>query len=636
MKMIVKISMSILVWLLVHPANTFAETPNIKIIKVEDLKKENCTRMQEVHKIAKNTVFLVYIKFKDSNSAKLSFGNYQIMKGDNVVKGTPKDNYLIFEFGNPFIGINDTTLNFQVIYIKDLKKPKTTVCQYRFPLDLVTKEEKGKTISNQVDLVELAKDLHFTINLNDLYLDPASCESADNYPSLNGSLAAKIEDYNDQEAKDQKNMLKFFPKNRLIYDAKENEIYWFDEYRKPSTSSLQQHKPFTVRAGSKIAFEIINVNQDSYKLSISDTSVSYFQDPNTMLATYLFPFKTSDGISATATENEKAHERIDTVRAAIVTIDAALNDFLFNQAYACDNLHFKLINNKINAKKRIDQFLMATPLNKSAAVTFNQFMRQELNISKEDSTLYKVTMQLYNALPSVPYHMEYLATAEYNKDRIDFSYSILAREKTPYMNKAINETIPVYITGNFKVDVSTGFFYTRLRNDIYNLRTDSDIVMTGSLADTIPGKRIIDDRRNSGEFGFSSYLHFYKKSRPSFSWGGHIGVGLSLDDQIKPRYFTGLSFLFGRESGRIALNLGIAMGNVDRISNIYTKSDNNPASVYKLTPSSESNVKYVSKFVVAPSIGLSYNIPFSLSKRTQTASTDDPVTKTEITDVKKK
>ncbi|RYE27751.1 MAG: hypothetical protein EOP48_34285, partial [Sphingobacteriales bacterium] len=334
-------------------------------------------------------------------------------------------------------------------------------------------------------------------------------------------------------------------KNRIIYDAKRNETYWFDKDGEVQKQD-DVHPNFSVKVGNSVAFEIINVNPEAYSLSIKDTSVSIFQDANDMLARYLTPFSNPDIVAAGTNPDGKAPEdpatkRIYQVRAAIITIDAALNDFASNQIYACENLHFKLIDNKIEARKRVDQFLEGAPLNKPKGKSLDQFMRDELNITKEDSTIYKVTIQLYKTLPASYYHMEYSTKTYGGKDRIDFTYSIIAKPNTPYMDKARGEIASIYIIGGFKVDVSTGLYYAPwLRNDVYTLRSDSDMVANGTVLDTIRGKRLIDDR-NFGEFGFVSYLHFYKKECPGFGWGGHIGVGLSLNDQIKPRYFFGLS-----------------------------------------------------------------------------------------------
>ncbi|WP_281635564.1 hypothetical protein [Flavobacterium marginilacus] len=641
-------------------------------IEFEELKPENCSKSPQKNplKLKKGETHQIYIQFPTAAKAKEVLDRYSLERDGKPLpnKFDLSDKNLILDTGDPFSGVESNTkkISYKILYIKNKKKPKELECVYSFELspddesDLVEEGSKDGTEA-KIDYVALIETLKYSLDLSGLFPTASSCCEEDTYPCLNSSVAeyikiisdplivryqGKINKINktkvtslskDQLPEDVDNLKGLITtrqteilklkdegtkiKNRLIYDAKANDIYWFDFEGITSVLSQKKRKYFEVKAGNNIAFEIINVNPSSYKLSIDQTSVSIWQDANEMLLKYLNFTNTGIPTADGAEQPEaKTAKRIDEVRAAVILIVARLMELQQKLSSSCDNLHFKLIESKTTAKLNIDNFL-ETEVHKPVGISFDKFMQSELEIKKSDSTLYKIAKDLYNLLPASPYHMEYLTRAKYDKDRIDFKYSILARENTPFMDKAKDETIQVYITGNFKVDVSTGLYYAWLKDDVYNLRDTTSIVTNGTVNDTLKYKKIIKDRTNSGEFGFSSYLHFYRKYMPSFSLGGHIGVGLSLNNQVRPRYFTGLSLLFGRESGRIAINLGIAAGNVDQISNVYRKDDNNglPGSDYGLIPSTETTIKYVSKFSVRPAIGISYNIPFSLSKKTQPA-----------------
>ncbi|KQC00835.1 hypothetical protein [Pedobacter sp. Hv1] len=617
------------------------QTKTGTVINVKDLKKDNCKDPKQ-EELGKNDNFYVTINFPDKKEAERNQANYKLQRLNSagtpspLLEGKVSNTHLTFIYNAALQAKGDKDIiSFKILYIKDAKDPAKNECQYE--IKLVEKKtgtptgdaETPKIVAPAVDYLAIAKKHNFNVNLSNLDIVSECCPE-DVYPCLEGESITSFLDTgkNEKLNKDTaryKRLKQTVPRNRIFYDAKANQTYFVDNKGDVTRLSAATKRKFHVKGGDPLGFEIINVNPNIYKLDINESSESLWQNTNALLARYFSPFDGVAGEGASDGPDEKEN-RIDVVRAGILTMIAALNDFWLGQQSACDNLNFKLTYNKIEAKKRVDAFLHAQPMAKSPTLTLNEFLKQELKIAKEDSTLYKTATQLYNKLIGTYIHMLRNTRAATNKDRIDFKFSILAKEGTAYIDKVKEMVVPVPIIGNFKVDVSSGLYYAPfLKDHIYSLKSDYNLVpnRAGTGLDTLKGKRIKDDG-SSGEFGFVSYLHFYNRCSVNFSWGWHLGAGVSLNDQIRPRYFTGLSFLLGKENGRIALNIGAVMGNVNRISNRYEKVIGDSRSDFELVNAAETSVSYVKKFKIAPAIGITYNIPFSLKKGTQ----EEPVSGT--------
>ncbi|HRI23955.1 MAG TPA: hypothetical protein PLZ45_04740, partial [Ferruginibacter sp.] len=240
---------------------------------------------------------------------------------------------------------------------------------------------------------------------------------------------------------------------------------------------------------------------------------------------------------------------------------------------------------------------------------------------KEDRELFENLLKLYNDLHASYYRMiTEIPAVPKDKDKVQFKFNIAARENTPYMSLVKHKTIDAYIVRNFRIDVSSGLYYAfNLQNNKYVVRPDSIVGRnTANTADSTlkTGNSIIREDIGNGEFGFASFIHFYRQHSPSFSWGGHIGAGVSLNDRVRPRYFGGLSFIFGRDNTRFVLNAGVVAGNVDRISDQYSK---NADGSFKWIPATEASVVTKTKFTAQPFLSISYNLPFrSKAKSTET------------------
>lgn len=187
----------------------------------------------------------------------------------------------------------------------------------------------------------------------------------------------------------------------------------------------------------------------------------------------------------------------------------------------------------------------------------------------------------------------------------------------------------VYIVHHFRMDVSSGLYYGfKMQNDKFSLRADSTVGRNvANTADSIlsVGNRIVTENTGKGEFGFASLIHFNYRAATDFNMGLHIGAGLSLNDKVKARYFGGLSFIFGEDNARIALNVGYMGGNVETISDQYPKVSDG---TYLRIPKTETTLITKTKFMSSPFVSVTYNLPFGSNKSKEKVGADKTPEKT--------
>ncbi|RYE00630.1 MAG: hypothetical protein EOP50_03435 [Sphingobacteriales bacterium] len=195
-------------------------------------------------------------------------------------------------------------------------------------------------------------------------------------------------------------------------------------------------------------------------------------------------------------------------------------------------------------------------------------------------------------------------------DVVRFRFNILGRDSTLALPHVKDGSIRVRTHGGFKVDVSSGLYYAfGLFDERFAMRPDS--VLPAGATTYQKGNRVVPkEEDNAGEFGFSSFLHFYPRTGGKLNVSLSIGAGLNFSDKPRPRYFSGISFLFGQES-RMGLTFGYVFGNVDRLSRRYTESNG----VYDLVPESETTVQYRKVFQGRGFLSLTYSLPFFNQKQ---------------------
>jgi hypothetical protein len=113
--------------------------------------------------------------------------------------------------------------------------------------------------------------------------------------------------------------------------------------------------------------------------------------------------------------------------------------------------------------------------------------------------------------------------------------------------------------GGIKLDVSSGFFVTSLRDENFVLKSTSDNT-----------KQIIKENNGSIRTGIGllAHLHFRSQSWSTFGVTG----GFEINNDAKVGYLAGLSWFIGHDR-KFVLSGGAVFGKVKRISEVYQVGD---------------------------------------------------------------
>lgn len=550
--------------------------PHLKIGSGELLSK-NCKKGHASFELAPKSDAVIYIDFATNAKAKAALPVYKLFymgKALTKMQGTSAVNqqYLVIIIKDPFAGTADKQKSYEI--------RKGATCLFNFTIKLKDSAAKadadGKKEWSKEELLALAKKQGFTISLDDLLptnTDPCCMD--------------KTED-------------KCCDENIIRYDARCNKI----------TTNVRTFKnnrwPLRVNAGDGLRFRVINLNPDAYKVEIDDTAEAYFQETTALLDKFFAGTTGGDAVSLGKDDPGNI------LRGGLLMLVENLYAFERRLQYACLGQHYDLIAAKIEARKRVDIFLER--LGKAPAQFPEQFMMSQLDLTTNDSSLYQAVKKLYNQLPATYYNLESLyPEVPRNKDVIRYKFNIKARSNTPYVDKVVGKEIKVYIVHNWKVDVSSGFYYTPGLTAMNYASLDTTRTYTGSggADSVVKGKRLIKDKHTNGEFGFNSLIHYSYKFTPSFAMGFHLGAGVNLNDEVTPRYFGGFSALLGNERGRLGFNAGVVLGNVKEISSKYESGVDNAGAFI----GANEEATYVKRLQASFYVGLSYNLPFGFSNR---------------------
>jgi hypothetical protein len=404
-------------------------------------------------------------------------------------------------------------------------------------------------------------------------------------------------------------------RNTVTYDFANNETYYGTGLRK------EKKKMISVKVDDPIVFKIKNANPELYDVAISDSSVLKFQELKGIISLLsgANAIKAANGnISEVITESTG----MDTCSLnADDSIGKALNDLakdlsrFYSRLQELSPYYDAYCLRRLIEKTRdvIDQKLADNfgYLGISSVYDLSYYLKgnadnfQEGLGEKLEDVYHKILKVHYGYLYKVP-HVD-------NVDAIDFLFSISPKNKNAALPEVRNGRARVYTRGGLKWDVSSGLYYAfNMQNEQYSIRSDSDIIAraNGTMDSVINQRGILfrETKTGKGEFGFSSFLHFYPRLSPGFNVSGIVGAGVSFQDKPQIRYFAGLGFLLGRET-RIALNAGGIFGNVNELSDQYTKGTNG---VYNKLSIAEAGKDPVFKkhFIIRPFISLTYNLFF--------------------------
>jgi hypothetical protein len=147
--------------------------------------------------------------------------------------------------------------------------------------------------------------------------------------------------------------------------------------------------------------------------------------------------------------------------------------------------------------------------------------------------------------------------------------NITPREKQPL--NAYEQTLRFEQKDQPFVGFSTGFFYGRLKNEVFSNRPRTAkfaTVRNGNPAqvDTI-AYDLTSENTRAGEWGVVGLVHFGTKILKSETLflHGTTGVGLALENKLQPRLLLGVGLAFGR-TNKLVTTLGLEIGRVQRQS----------------------------------------------------------------------
>lgn len=414
---------------------------------------------------------------------------------------------------------------------------------------------------------------------------------------------------------------------RLEYDFKTNKTTYYDE-----KGNVVTPMP-SVKVGSSVEFRIKNVNPLYYNVEISDSVVNLNKEISKLLGLLNAPPQvngltgTSDGAAVHATSDTCALTFSDSlgvalteVAATLIRVQGQINDFSPYEDVLCIRKYFSGI------KTSLDSGIRAYFSGKGI-FSYEGFMQRvkSENIPYDDD-LRKTVESVYNMLSVKQWSYVHKIPVVENVDALDIIFKIKPKDEQVALPVMNNSRVRLYTKGGFTWSVSSGIYFANgMANQQFSVRSDSDIVARANgIKDSVINRRgtlYAESDNKKSEFGFSSFFHFYPRISPGFNVSGLLGAGVTFEDKPQVRYFTGIGFLFGKET-RIGLNFGGIFGRISQLSDQYTK---DASGAYKpLSPAeTTAGLQYKKRFIVKPFISLTYNLSFLKSSSSTVQKSDN-------------
>ena len=240
-------------------------------------------------------------------------------------------------------------------------------------------------------------------------------------------------------------------------------------------------------------------------------------------------------------------------------------------------------------------------------ITLNTFLDsftyniEGIGILNPDS-LVTATQGLVNSLAAMKFEYQYNIPQLQNADEIVFKMEITSQEGQNGTIHMKNEEIIIPIKGGWKIDFSTGFYYSNFSNGAYSIADTTFIIEN----DTIDKKQIFTDNSGNGTIGAIALMHVYPKLgnlKPALS----VGIGASTN--LNYSFLLGGSLILGRKN-RIVLSGGYNYSNVKRLAKNYLQVDEK-----RLLPQEKTEVSTYNKGKGGFFLSLTYSL--GLTKKSQ-------------------
>ncbi len=180
-----------------------------------------------------------------------------------------------------------------------------------------------------------------------------------------------------------------------------------------------------------------------------------------------------------------------------------------------------------------------------------------------------------------------------NEDNLVFTLNIKPKEEGIGTIHIHNQEIEIPIYGAWRMDFTSGFYYSSLRNESFGLRPVY-------MADTLFAKEIVENEGiSSSTFGATGQMHLYRRRpglQPTFNFG--VGLGLNLNYSI----LLGGGLLLG-EKHRVALSAGFNFSNVKVLASQYRENGE-----FVVLPPGLETLEYVNTIKTGAFISLTYSL----------------------------
>ncbi|MCW3102532.1 MAG: hypothetical protein JWO09_972 [Bacteroidetes bacterium] len=426
------------------------------------------------------------------------------------------------------------------------------------------------------------------------------------------------------------------------------------EYRPSTNTTIYMDKdgrsidsdPFA-KEGSKIMVKVINDNPLANDITITqgDPVLFYMSEKPELLMTFLNPGKSDDAKNSAVSGTPNSHDKknlTDTIQQfklfynSLISLNYLIEDFKYSKkindnciclslqdiikdlkAHFFDEERIKNIFNHCPEKDTIcDDALLAEMVIDQAKKYKDYFAKQPealalkiIDTANKDHeailALIKEVSGINNAFND-KYMNEIMGVVEKYKLLYDLKYEEnigpFIPEETDILklnvtinnkvkSKTITQVINLPVCKAMKIDFSTGVFATGLLDEDYKINKNQ--------ADTSYSFAIYNP--NNLGYGTIGFVNFHPSlaGLPGFSVGGSIGAGLMFNNSAKFVLSPTVSFFFGKYQ-RLVIHGGIAIGQVDRISAIYSEGESYDDADYKPEIKQEVNLSWL--------VGATWNI----------------------------
>jgi len=359
------------------------------------------------------------------------------------------------------------------------------------------------------------------------------------------------------------------------YDPCCNRYTLYDEGGLP-TKYLRYHSNMTKNKG--VVFLISDFNTLKYDITVGNTFSSNFTDvPGFFDQVFTLMAGGSTGNLASIDINPFAD-----VLAKIVRLNKDLKQYLNKKMLAadCGGLQ-KFAKERDAILKIIDSVFGSLQFDKSyqdlkqAAISqeqkktpgytsddFNTDVQKGFGLTATPDAIVAETQGLLDVLTTTNFEYQYNVPQIQNADSIVFTLNIAPKANTNGSIHVTNQPLSIPIKGGFKVDFSTGVYYSSIRNEKYALQ---DVTQGDTL---VIGKKIVPDggdKNGRSAVGINALAHItYRMGtvQPSLV----LGLGSSLD--LNYSLLIGAGVSIGR-GNRIVLSGGLNYSSVKVLSDKY-------------------------------------------------------------------